>query len=204
MKTLAHENKLLSPEQREIMFKEVETAVRQLLDALHIDQENDSNTKETAQRVTKMYINEWFGGRYDPMPKVTTFPNDKEIDQLYTVGPITIHSTCSHHLAPIVGKAWVGVIPGEELIGLSKFARLARWIFARPQIQEDATKQFADLLEDLIRPKGLIVVVKATHMCMTSRGVKDPASLMTTSDVRGLLKTEAAARQEFFALIKEN
>ena len=180
----------------------VEKAMIDLLEALVIDTENDHNTMETAKRVAKMYVHEVFKGRYLPAPKITDFPNAKNLDQIYTIGPITVRSACSHHLVPIMGQAWIGVIPGERVIGISKFNRLTEWIMARPQIQEESTVQLADEIERIITPKALAVVVKAQHMCMSWRGVRDTGSSMTTSVMRGLFRNDIAAREEFLSIIK--
>lgn len=180
----------------------VETAMIALLDALIIDTENDHNTQETAKRVAKMYVDEVFKGRFLPAPKVTDFPNAKQLDQIYTIGPITVRSACSHHLVPIIGQAWIGVIPSDRVIGISKFNRLTEWVMARPQIQEESTVQLADEIESRINPKALAVVVKANHMCMSWRGVKDNGSSMTTSVMRGLFLTDSDARNEFLNIIK--
>ena len=109
---------------------------------------------------------------------------------------------CSHHFVPILGKVWVGVIPNETLIGLSKFNRLVQWIGARPQIQEETVEQIADEIEKVIDPQALGVVMKASHMCMSLRGVKDNDCEMTTSVMRGLFKTDLSAKQEFLRFIK--
>jgi len=181
---------------------EVQDKIEELLGALVIDTVNDHNTRETAARVAKMFLHEVYKGRYTPPPKITDFPNAKNLDELYTVGPVTIRSACSHHLVPIMGKAWIGVIPSHRVIGLSKFNRLTEWIMARPQIQEEATVQLADEIERLIQPKALAVVVKASHLCMTWRGVRESETSMTTSVMRGAFRDSDAARQEFFSIIK--
>ena len=111
----------------EELQKEVEDSFSGVLDALVIDTENDHNTKETARRVAKMYIKEIFAGRFVNPPKVTSFPN-MGYRSLYTSGPISVKSTCAHHLQNIVGKAWVGIIPNGEVIGLSKFNRIIHHI----------------------------------------------------------------------------
>lgn len=180
---------------------EVAIKVQELLDALLIDTKNDHNTSRTAERVAKMYLREVFAGRYEPEPKLTDFPNHLKLDELYTVGPISIRSACSHHLCPVEGDLWVGVIPGERLIGLSKFSRIAHWIMSRPQIQEEAIMQLADYLEAKIRPRGLAVVLRAKHSCMTWRGVRERDTTMSTSVVRGILKEAHASRDEFFKTI---
>ena len=188
--------------QRAAIRRDVEGATVRLLEALRIDWENDPNTRETPARVARMLVDETQRGRFHHPPKLTTFPNTRALDELYTVGPIAVRSTCSHHLVPILGAAWVGVIPGDTLIGLSKFHRLTEWVMARPQIQEEAAVQLADEIERLIRPQGLAVVVKAKHLCTVWRGVRDTGSKMVTSIMRGCLRDNAAARAEFMEAIK--
>lgn len=187
--------------QRATIRHEVEGATVALLEALRIDWRQDPNTRETPARVARMLVDETQRGRFHPRPKLTTFPNTRALDELYTVGPITVRSTCSHHLVPILGAAWIGVIPGDTLIGLSKFHRLADWVMSRPQIQEEAAVQLADEIERLIQPKGLAVVVKAGHLCTVWRGVRDTGTQMVTSIMRGALRDNAAARAEFMAVI---
>lgn len=203
IESLACENisKILDEQKISTMQADVELAVQQLLKALKIDTTNDPNTLETAKRVAKMYVREVFWGRYAEMPKVTTFPNTNNLNELFTVGPITVRSACSHHLVPFIGYVWVGVIPGEKLLGLSKFARITQWVMARPHIQEEAVQMLADTLEEFIEPKGLAVVMKAKHLCMSWRGVQEDQAEMTSSIVRGLLKNHEP-RSEFFNLIK--
>jgi GTP cyclohydrolase I len=192
----------LTPEQIEAMLPAVESACQGLLSSLLIDTANDHNSKDTAKRMAKMYLKEVFFGRYSAMPKITAFPNAKALDEIYTVGPISIRSACSHHFAPILGEVWIGIIPGDQVIGLSKFARLTDWIFSRPQIQEEATIQLADILEEKIKPKALAVIVKADHLCMKWRGVKEPCSNMITSVMRGKFRENASAKAEFMSLIE--
>lgn len=181
--------------------EEVAVRVLGLLRALVID--NDHNTDGTARRVARMLVRESMRGRYEPQPRATDFPNVRELDEIYTVGPITVRSMCSHHLVPIVGRAWVGVIPepSGKVIGLSKFTRLADWVMARPQIQEEATVQLADLLEQLVQPRGLALVVRAEHMCMTWRGVRDQGTEMVTSVMRGIFRDKPEARAEVLSII---
>lgn len=192
---------VMTDEDRHNLQAEVEERIQEVLEALVIDTQKDHNTQETAKRVAKMYIKEVFKGRYEKMPKVTDFPNAKDLDQVYTIGPITVRSACSHHLVPILGKCWVGVLPSDRVIGISKFVRLCEWVMARPQIQEEATVQLADIIEKMIKPKGLAVVVQATHECMTWRGVKENDVAMTTSVMRGSFRDEPETRAEFLKLI---
>ena len=184
------------------MQRDVEKYFQKVLESLKIDTENDHNTQETAKRVAKMMVREVFAGRYEPKPRITAFPNATAYDELYLTGPIKIRSTCAHHFQPIVGNAWVGVFPGKNVIGLSKFNRLVDWVASRPQIQEEMTVQIADIIEQETQAEGVAVVVKAEHMCMTHRGVKEHESDMTTSVVRGSLRDEESQKREFFNLLK--
>ena len=184
------------------MQRDVEKYFQKVLESLKIDTENDHNTQETAKRVAKMMVREVFAGRYEPKPRITAFPNATAYDELYLTGPIKIRSTCAHHFQPIVGNAWVGVFPGKNVIGLSKFNRLVDWVASRPQIQEEMTVQIADIIEQETQAEGVAVVVKAEHMCMTHRGVREHESDMTTSVVRGSLREEESQKREFFNLLK--
>ena len=187
----------------ETLQEEVVEQVRGLLKTLIIDVDNDHNTAETAERVAKMYLYEVFKGRYHPQPKVASFPNVRELDEIYTVGPITVRSACSHHLVPILGHCWIGIQPGERVIGLSKFSRIADWVFARPHIQEEAVIILADEIEALCKPRGLGIVLKAQHYCMKWRGVKEPQASMVNSVVRGSFRSNASMKKEFFDLIRQ-
>ena len=180
---------------------EVTEAFQDVLEALVINTTDDHNSYATARRVAKMFVHEIFRGRYYPPPDVTAFPNAKQYDQIYMTGPITINSTCAHHFQPITGKAYVGIFPGEKVIGLSKFNRLVDWIASRPQIQEEMTEQIADEIEKQTEAKGVAVVIKAEHFCMTARGVKEHESEMMTSVVRGMFRDEPATKAEFFSLL---
>src|SRR5258706_5531100 len=119
---------------------EVERKMQEVLRTLVIDTESDHNTNDTAMRVAKMFIHEVFKGRYSKMPAVTEFPNVERLNELMIVGPVKVRSACSHHLCPILGKVWIGVLPNEHsnLIGLSKYSRIRDWLLSRPQIQEEA------------------------------------------------------------------
>lgn len=192
----------LEPGDIEAIQAEVEVHMQRVLDALVIDTETDHNTNETAKRVAKMYVREVFSGRFEAQPKITDFPNARALDEVYTLGPITVRSACSHHLVPITGKLWIGVLPGEKVIGISKFVRLANWIMSRPHIQEEAAVMLADELEKRIKPLGLALVMDAQHQCMTWRGVKESNTTMTTSIMRGVFRDKPEARAEFMKLIE--
>jgi GTP cyclohydrolase I len=187
----------------EELGQEVEDRLRELLHALVIDTRSDHNTTDTARRVAKMYLREVFRGRYEPAPSVTEFPNVSRLNELMIVGPVRVRSACSHHLCPILGKVWIGVLPSASsaLIGLSKYARLCEWIMNRPQIQEEAVMMLADELEQRTQPDGLAVVMEASHFCMHWRGVRDDGSRMTSSIMRGAFLNDAALRREFLGLL---
>jgi len=181
----------------------VEKAYQGVLDALLIDTEHDHNTRETAHRVAKMMVNEIYKGRYEEMPKVTSFPNDKHYDGLYSVGPIEVRATCAHHSMPIVGNAWVAVLPGKRVIGLSKFSRIIDWLSSRPTIQEELCEQVADTLVEVTEAKGIYVVIKASHGCCTQRGIKASNSNMTTAVIRGEFRGNSDLKREALELFDE-
>jgi len=195
----------LEPGDLEALLDEVEIKMQGVLDSLVIDTDNDHNTGNTARRVAKMYINEVFRGRYVTSPTVTEFPNAEHLNELMIVGPITVRSACSHHFCPVIGKIWIGVLPNEHtnVIGLSKYARLAEWVMGRPQIQEEAVVQLADLIQVKTQPDGLAIVMEATHFCMAWRGVKDMDSRMINSVMRGAFLKDPNLRREFLSLIPQ-
>jgi GTP cyclohydrolase I len=185
------------------LVAEVQDKVQEVLRALVIDTASDHNTHATAQRVARMYVTEVFRGRYVPAPAVTEFPNALQLNELMVVGPLAMRSACSHHLCPIMGKVWIGVLPNEHsnLIGLSKYARICDWILRRPQIQEEAVVMLADALESRVKSDGLAIVIEADHFCMQWRGVKDNGAAMTSSVMRGAFLEDSALRREFLSLL---
>ncbi len=182
---------------------EIASRMEDLLQALVIDTANDHNTHGTAARVARMFVHEVFRGRYEKSPALTEFPNAEHLNELMIVGPIAVRSACSHHFVPIIGRLWIGVLPnqGSNLIGLSKFSRVADWIMSRPQIQEEAVVQLADMLESALHPDGIAIVLEADHLCTQWRGVKD-GSHMTNSVMRGSFLHNAQSRMEFLDLIR--
>jgi GTP cyclohydrolase I len=196
-------SRFLEPGDLDGLLDEVEGKMKAVLESLVIDTDSDHNTHETARRVAKMYLSEVFRGRYVDQPAVTEFPNAEALNELMIVGPITVRSACSHHFCPIMGRLWIGLMPNEHsnLIGLSKYSRLAEWIMSRPQIQEEAITQMANLLMDKVRPDGLAVVMEADHFCMHWRGVKDDATKMVNSVMRGSFLKNSTLRREFLSLI---
>jgi GTP cyclohydrolase I len=183
---------------------EVAHRMQAVLESLVIDTRRDHNTRGTARRVARMFLHEVFKGRYHRMPPLTEFPNVERLNELMIIGPIAVRSACSHHLVPIIGRLWVGVLPNEQsnLIGLSKFSRVADWVMSRPQIQEEAVMQLADLLEAVLKPDGLAIVLEADHLCTQWRGVKDNTH-MVNSVMRGAFLTNPQSRQEFLDLVRK-
>lgn len=202
-----HANDNISPYLREgeldALQQEVAEKMQAVLRALVIDTDNDHNTRDTAKRVAKMFVKEVFSGRYQPAPAVTEFPNIERINELMVVGPIRVRSACSHHLCPIMGRIWVGVLPSEQsnLVGLSKFARMIEWVMSRPQIQEEAVMQVVELLEERLAPEGVAVVMEADHYCMRWRGIKEENAKMVNRVMRGAFLKDAELRREFLALL---
>ena len=193
----------IRPGELEQLLDEVTARMEGVLDSLVIDTEGDHNTRDTARRVAKLYVSEVFRGRYVQPPPITEFPNAERLNELMIVGPITVRSACSHHFCPIMGRLWIGLMPNEHsnLIGLSKYSRLAEWVMSRPQIQEEAITQMAELLMRKVSPDGLAVVMEADHFCMHWRGVKDAETKMINSVMRGSFLKDATLRREFLSLI---
>jgi GTP cyclohydrolase IA len=192
-----------SPANSSSLLDEVTDKMQGVLDSMVIDTENDHNTGDTARRVAKMYLKEVFNGSLCARAQDHRIPNAEHLNELMIVGPITVRSACSHHFCPVIGKIWIGVMPNEHtnVIGLSKYARLAEWIMGRPQIQEEAVVQLADLIQEKTQPDGLAIVMEASHYCMAWRGVKDMDSKMINSVMRGVFLKDSNLRREFLSLI---
>jgi GTP cyclohydrolase I len=173
-----------------------ERAIADLLDALGVDHRAEA-LRETPRRVASTFIELL---RPEPF-RATSFPNDGGYDELVVVSDIAFSSLCEHHLLPFFGVAHVGYLPGERIVGLSKLPRLVEHRARRLQVQERLTTEVADWLERTLRPRGVGVVLEATHLCMSLRGVRQPGALTTTSALRGRLREDARTRQEFFELI---
>jgi len=196
--------RFIQPGELEGLVDEVAEKMQAVLESLVIDTVSDHNTQNTSRRVAKMFVQEVFNGRYVEQPVLTKFPNISRLNELMIIGPITVRSACSHHLCPIMGRIWIGVLPSKEsaLIGLSKYSRLTQWVMCRPQIQEEAVVELADMLEKKIKPIGVAVVMDADHFCMQWRGVKDRDSKMINSVMRGAFLKDSNLRREFLALIE--
>lgn len=201
----ANGNMPLSDAERDEMIRILEKKFIEVLEILRISR-LDPNSTNTPLRIARMLVNELLIGRYTKGPKLTVFPNRKNVDELIISKGIEVMSLCSHHWQPITGKCAIGYIPGDYVIGLSKLSRIVDWFARRGQIQEELGEQIADYIESLIKPRALGVVIKAKHYCMIARGVKgsESDSLMITSVMRGLLLEDQNLRNEFLKLIEDN
>ncbi|MDH6303145.1 GTP cyclohydrolase I [Polynucleobacter sphagniphilus] len=193
----------IQPGELDGLVDEVAQKMQAVLESLVIDTKSDHNTQNTSRRVAKMFVKEVFNGRYVEQPVLTKFPNVSRLNELMIIGPITVRSACSHHLCPIMGRIWIGVLPSKEsaLIGLSKYSRLTEWVMCRPQIQEEAVVELADMLEKKIKPIGVAIVMDADHFCMQWRGVKDRDSKMVNSVMRGAFLKDSNLRRAFLSLL---
>lgn len=189
----------MDPLEKEIDQPRIERAVREILAAIGEDPDREG-LKDTPARVGRMYAELFSGLRARPAEHLRRVFEER-YDELVLVRDISFNSMCEHHLLPFTGVAHVGYLPSGRVAGLSKLARVVEDISRRPQVQERMTHQIADLLASELEAKGVIVVLEATHTCMTIRGVKKPGSLMITSAVRGLFKTNQATRAEAMAFI---
>jgi len=174
--------------------------IAELLDILRIDHRNDHNTRDTPNRVAKMYVQELLRGRFAAPPRLTDFDNAQRYDQLIVVGPIEVRSLCAHHLMPIYGSAFIGVLPDPDgrIIGLSKYDRVVEHFAARLQIQEELVKQIGNFLVEQTQPRGLAVRISAVHMCKTHRGVRAPrAGRMVNTALFGTMREVASLKDEF-------
>jgi GTP cyclohydrolase IA len=190
----------LDDDERTAMIKVAAQKVEELFDVLRIDHRNDHNTRETPQRVAKMFVEEILQGRYTAPPRITEFDNAQAYDQLIVTGPLEIRSMCAHHLMPIYGHAVIGILPAADgkIIGLSKYDRIVEYFASRLQIQEELVKQIGQYIMDATRPRGLAVRVSAVHMCKTQRGVRaSRRSRMVNTYYWGEMAKDAGLKSEF-------
>jgi len=180
----------------------IERAVREILIAIGENPER-SSLIETPARVARMYA-ELFEGLHSNPGNHLHKVFEESYDELVLVRDISFNSMCEHHLLPFMGVAHIGYLPDGKITGLSKLARVVDEISRRPQVQERMTHQIADLVNDELHAKGVVVVLEATHTCMTIRGIRKPGSLTVTSAVRGLFKTNQSSRAEAMALINRS
>ena len=157
---------------------------------------------DTPKRVVKAY-KDWFSG-YDLDPKDylgTTFSETGGYDEIVMLKDVRIESHCEHHIAPFIGTAHIAYLPNKRVVGISKLARVANIFAKRMQVQEKLTAQIANCLQDVLKPRGVAVVIEAQHECMTTRGVHEPGISMVTSQLLGKFRTDASTRSEFFSMI---
>lgn len=185
--------------ERKVDLPRIERAVREILEAVGEDPDREG-LLETPARVARMYAELFSGLHLDPgrhLKKVF----QETYDEMVLVRDISFNSMCEHHMLPFMGVAHVGYVPNGKVAGLSKLARVVEEVSKRPQVQERMTHQIADLMTNELDAKGVIVVLEATHSCMTIRGIRKPGSLTITSAVRGLLRTNESTRAEAMSLI---
>lgn len=178
----------------------IEKAVLELLQAIGEDSKREG-LLETPKRVAKSFEKLYGGYNEDPKKLITVFDNEG-YDEMIIAKDIDFYSTCEHHMQPFFGKAFIGYIPDNKIIGLSKLPRLVEIFSRRLQNQERLTKQIADTLNDMLKPRGVGVVIKAEHLCMKARGVEKQNCLISTSSFTGLFKKNQDTRHEFLNLIK--
>jgi len=198
----ANSNIVLSDKEKTKMKKELEKTFKKMLQIMKFDTETDQQILDTPRRMAKMYVDELFSGCYTAPPKITTFDNVEGNDDMVILGPIAVKSCCSHHIIPFMGQCWIGYLPTDKVVGISKLARIVKWFMRRPQIQEELTKQIADFVIDELKASGVAVYMEAQHLCMVARGVEENNSWMKTSAVRGVFATDHSAKAEFLNLIK--
>ncbi|MBW4534197.1 MAG: GTP cyclohydrolase I FolE [Pleurocapsa minor HA4230-MV1] len=195
--------KLNTTQQPPVSEEEMRQAVRTLLLGLGEDPDREG-LKDTPKRVVKAlkFLTSGYHQSLEELLNGAVF--HENADEMVLVRDIDLFSSCEHHILPILGRAHVAYIPNGKVIGLSKIARICEMYGRRLQVQERLTAQIADALQGLLQPKGVAVVIEATHMCMVMRGVQKPGSWTSTSAVRGVFADDAKTRQEFMSLIRHN
>lgn len=190
----------LSPGEQATMIAAATRKLEELFDIFQIDHGQDPHTCDTPRRVAKMFVNELMRGRFSEPPDITEFKNVAPDGQLIITGPIEVRSTCAHHLLPIYGQAFIGIMPGPDgsVVGLSKYDRIVAYFAARLQIQEELVNQIGDFIMAKTAPRGLAVRISAVHMCKTHRGVLGGhESRMVTSAYFGAMTGDQDAKNEF-------
>lgn len=181
--------------------EKVEYHIRELLKLIGENVEREG-LLDTPARVTRMYEEIFSGYSVDPR-EVLGVTFDEQHEELVIVKDIVYYSQCEHHMAPFFGKVHIGYVPSGQIVGLSKLARLVDAITRRLQVQERITTEIADILEEVLKPQGVMVIVEGEHLCMCARGVRKPGSKTVTTAARGVFQTDAAGRQEFMSLLKQ-
>jgi GTP cyclohydrolase I len=182
----------------------IEKSFKDIMVLLGLDL-NDDSLIETPKRWAKMVVNETMWGLdFDAFPKCTTVDNKMKYDEMVIERNITVHSLCEHHILPIVGKATIAYVPKNKVLGLSKMPRIVEYFSRRPQIQERLTEQIFHALQYILETDDIAVVIDATHLCVSSRGVEDTSASTITTKLGGGFKTDPAARAEFMRMISSN
>ena len=196
-------SEVLQPGDKDELINEATLAFENVLDTLLIDRHNDPNSMDTGRRLAKMYINEIMSGRYDPAPSATAFPNDNgHTYKGMLVVRSELKSMCSHHHQPVTGIAYIGIIPGEKVIGLSKYTRIAQWCARRGTLQEELCN---DIMREIIKAtdsEHVGVYIQATHGCCENRGIMAHSSLTQTTVLNGGFLDDPSVKKEFFDNIK--
>jgi GTP cyclohydrolase I len=188
------------PATRAQMIDDAAKKIAELFEILRLDYKNDHNMLETPERVARMLVQELLHGCYNAPPEITEFDNVERYDQLIVSGPIEVRSICAHHLMPIYGHAFVGILPSADgkIIGLSKYDRIVEYFSARPQIQEELVGQIGRYIVDATKPRGVAVRVNAVHMCRTHRGVRARMnSRLVNNAFYGEFLSDPALKSEF-------
>ncbi len=193
----------VSEADKEQLIDDATEAFEGVLDALLIDRETDPNSQDTARRLAKMYFNEVMAGRYEPSPNATAFPNDTDgkYEGMLVVRS-ELKSMCSHHHQPVSGVAYIGIIAGPKLIGLSKYTRIAQWCARRGTLQEELCMDIAREIEYATGSSDVGVYIQATHGCCENRGIMAHSSLTQTTVLHGAFQTDQSTKKEFFDNIK--
>lgn len=178
----------------------LEEKFKEVMEIMGLDLK-DLSLKDTPSRIAKMYEYELFRGIYEPPPDIKVFPNNEKYNQMITIGPLNVKSTCEHHFAPFLGYCYVSYIPKDVLIGASKFSRILNWYMRRPQLQERLTQQIANYVQKKIHPQGVGVYIKAQHMCMVMRGVEETNSWMVTTALKDCYFDDNIAKSEFLRYV---
>jgi GTP cyclohydrolase I len=174
---------------------------REIMQLLGLDLTDDS-LAGTPRRVAKMYVQEWFRGMNpEHRPDVRLFANRYQYGQMLLERDITLFSCCEHHFVPIIGKAHVAYLPGDNVVGLSKLNRVVQYYARRPQVQERLTRQIAEELKQTLYTDNVAVLIEADHLCVMSRGVNDTSSSTITAEYGGVFNTDATLRAEFLRLL---
>ncbi len=193
----------ISEDEKQKLIDEAVPAFENVLQSLVIDTKTDPNSQDTARRMAKMYINEIMSGRYDPMSNPSAFPNyiENGYEGMLVVRS-ELKSVCSHHHQPVSGVAYIGIIAGPKLLGLSKYTRIAQWCARRGTLQEELNVMIADQIQQTTGSEHVGVYVQATHGCCENRGIKAHSSLTQTTVLRGAFKDDPGTKKEFMDNVK--